>query len=88
MQRAAQTAFTWGRDALAAAHAAVAEAEIPPGPRDHPGTKPASLHPGSLVFRRTRKPVDLREWRRWWEYCLGADWRHPHGLGSSPAYWR
>jgi formylglycine-generating enzyme required for sulfatase activity len=58
-------------------------AEIPPDPRQYPGAKPELLHPGSLVFRKTRGPVPLSDWGRWWEYRLGADWRHPYGPGSS-----
>ena len=58
-------------------------AEIPPDPRDYPGMDPALAHPGSLVFRRTSAPVDLRDWSQWWEFCLAADWRHPTGPDSS-----
>jgi formylglycine-generating enzyme len=58
-------------------------AEIPPDPRQYPGAKPELLRPGSLVFRKTRGPVPLENWGEWWEYRLGADWRHPYGPGSS-----
>ena len=27
-------------------------------------------------------PVDLRDYRNWWAYVPGADWRHPGGPGS------
>jgi formylglycine-generating enzyme required for sulfatase activity len=43
------------------------------------------LAPGSLVFRRTRGPVDLRDIRHWWVWTQGASWRHPEGPGSSIA---
>ncbi len=43
------------------------------------------LNPGSLVFRKTRGPVDLRNISNWWEWKPGAYWRHPEGKGSSIA---
>ena len=58
-------------------------AEIAPDPRDYPGMDPALAHPGSLVFRKTNGPVPLNDWSQWWEFCLGADWRHPLGPDSS-----
>jgi len=60
-------------------------AEIAPDPGDYPGMDPALAQPGSLVFRRTPAPVDLRDWSQWWEFCFGADWRHPTGPDSSLA---
>ncbi|WP_431221494.1 formylglycine-generating enzyme family protein [Leifsonia xyli] len=39
--------------------------------------------PGSMVFTMTPGPVDLGEWRNWWRWEPGADWRHPEGAGSS-----
>ncbi|TCH95987.1 formylglycine-generating enzyme family protein [Roseococcus sp. SYP-B2431] len=61
----------------------VTVAETAPDARDYPGAKPEMLHPASLVFRGTRGPVSLRDWSKWWELRRGADWRHPHGPGSS-----
>ena len=58
-------------------------AEIPPDPALYPGAAPADLVPGALVFRPTGGPVDLRDWRQWWEWMPGADWRHPRGPNSS-----
>jgi formylglycine-generating enzyme required for sulfatase activity len=58
-------------------------AEVAPNAADYPGALPEMLHPGSLVFRKTPSRVDLRSMRNWWEFCLGADWRHPQGPGSS-----
>jgi sulfatase modifying factor 1 len=37
---------------------------------------------GSLVFRATSGPVDLRNWRAWWAWQPGASWRHPFGPDS------
>ena len=45
----------------------------------YPGANPADLVPGALVFRPTSRPVDLRDWRQWWEWKPGACWRHPFG---------
>ena len=41
------------------------------------------LVPGSLVFRKTPGPVDLRDFHNWWSWMPGADWRHPEGPGST-----
>jgi formylglycine-generating enzyme len=57
-------------------------AERPPDAADYPGADPALLVPGSLVFRQSAGPVDLRDVRNWWAYVPGASWRHPEGPGS------
>lgn len=41
------------------------------------------LSPGSLVFTPTSGPVDLSEWRQWWSWMVGAQWRAPHGPGTT-----
>ena len=41
------------------------------------------LVPGSLVFRQTRGPVSLDDYRNWWHWVPGAQWRHPEGPGST-----
>ena len=58
-------------------------AEIPPNPADYPGAKKELLHPGALVFVKPPNPVDLRDFRNWWKFILGADWRHPRGPNST-----
>ena len=58
-------------------------AERPPKAEDYPGADPALLVPGSLVFHRTRGPVDLGDWRQWWRWTPGACWRKPKGAGTS-----
>lgn len=63
----------------------VTVAEIAPDPNDYPGMNPELAQPGSLVFTRTQGPVDLNDFSRWWEFRLGADWRHPLGPESSLA---
>jgi formylglycine-generating enzyme len=60
-------------------------AEIPPNPDDYPGALPELLFPGSLVFSPPDYPVGVSDWSRWWEFRLGADWRHPYGPDSDIA---
>jgi len=54
-------------------------AEIAPDPADYPGALSEMLHPGSLVFQKPGRPVNMRDMRNWWAFTLGADWRHPGG---------
>ena len=53
----------------------VTVAERPLDPASYPDADPALLVPGSLVFHRTRGPVDLRDYRNWWAYLPGASCR-------------
>jgi formylglycine-generating enzyme len=53
----------------------VTVAERPLDPADFPGADPNTLVPGSLVFRKTSGPVDLRDVLQWWDYRPGASWR-------------
>ncbi|CAN5474228.1 formylglycine-generating enzyme family protein [soil metagenome] len=57
----------------------VTVAEQPLDPALYPGVAPADLLPGALVFRPTAGPVDLRDWRQWWDWASGACWRQPFG---------
>ena len=41
--------------------------------------------PGSLVFRASDGPVDLRDVRNWWSWVPGATWRAPEGPGARVA---
>jgi formylglycine-generating enzyme required for sulfatase activity len=59
----------------------VAEQEIDPAL--YPGVD--GLQPGGLVFTPTAGPVDLRDWRQWWRWVAGANWRHPFGPDSDVA---
>ena len=63
----------------------VTVAERPLDPAAFPGAPPENLVPGSLVFTRTRGPVDLRHINQWWTWTPGACWRQPEGPGSSLA---
>ena len=58
-------------------------AERPMDPALYPGVAQQDLVPGALVFRPTPGPVDLRDWRQWWDWAPGACWRRPFGPGSS-----
>ncbi|QSQ25368.1 formylglycine-generating enzyme family protein [Pyxidicoccus parkwayensis] len=61
----------------------VTVAERPLNAADYPGAIPDMLVPGSLVFRKASRPVDLRSLANWWAYVPGACWRHPEGRGSN-----
>ena len=58
-------------------------AERAPDPDDYPDADPELLVPGSLVFQPTSGPVDLSDYRNWWTWAPGADWRHPEGPEST-----
>src|SRR5688572_22469847 len=58
-------------------------AEKSPDPALYPGADPSLLVPGSLVFKKANGPVNLSDFRNWWAYVPGADWRHPEGPASS-----
>jgi formylglycine-generating enzyme required for sulfatase activity len=58
-------------------------AEQPPDPELYPDADPALMVPGSLVFRMSAGPVDLEDYRNWWQWMPGADWRHPEGPEST-----
>lgn len=57
-------------------------AEKPLDPALYPGVAEEDLLPGALVFKPTPGPVDLRDWRQWWDWAPGACWRQPFGAGS------
>ena len=54
--------------------------QVPPGTPKPPDEM---LAPGSLVFRPTSGPVDLRDMSQWWVWTTGASWRHPEGPDST-----
>lgn len=58
----------------------VAERELPAD--EYPDLTVEERSPGSLVFRPTAGPVDLRNWRAWWHWVPGACWKRPEGPGS------
>jgi len=56
--------------------------QLPPGT---PRPPDEVLVPGAMVFTGTRAPVRLDDYGQWWRYVPGAEWRHPHGRGSTIA---
>lgn len=54
--------------------------QVPPGT---PEPAPDLLVPASLVFKKAKGPVSLRNHFQWWDWVPGADWRHPEGPESS-----
>lgn len=61
----------------------VTVAERPLSAADFPQLGETDLAAGSLAFNPTSGPVDLRDWRAWWTWVPGANWRHPFGPGST-----
>ena len=57
-------------------------AELAPKASDYPGALPHMLKAGSLVFNPPTGEIDLRNWRQWWEFRFGANWRRPYGRGN------
>ncbi|PZQ22630.1 MAG: gliding motility-associated lipoprotein GldK [Sphingopyxis macrogoltabida] len=56
-------------------------AEISPSPDDYPGLSPELAHPGSLIFEQPAGALDHVR-MNWWQFRVGADWRHPLGPSS------
>ena len=81
MSRYAVTNDQFARFVDATGHVTVAER--PADPAQYPNAKPELLVPSSVMFRKAKGPVDLRNPYNWWTYVAGADWRHPFGPGSS-----
>jgi formylglycine-generating enzyme len=77
----AVTAADFRRFVREAGYVTVAERPLEPG--QYPDADPELLVPGSLVFRKTSGPVDLRDVSNWWEYVAGAYWKRPGGPGTS-----
>jgi len=54
--------------------------QLPPGTPKPPDE---NLRPGSLVFKLRPGVTDLTNYFQWWEWTVGANWRHPEGPGST-----
>jgi len=52
-------------------------------PSGTPKPPDSVLAPGALVFKATDGPVNLRDYSQWWQWTIGANWKHPEGPGSS-----
>ncbi|HTZ35192.1 MAG TPA: SUMF1/EgtB/PvdO family nonheme iron enzyme, partial [Stellaceae bacterium] len=61
----------------------VTVAERPLDPASYPGVAPDMLQPGSLVFMPPADGMRVRAPTDWWDFVLGANWRHPAGPGSA-----
>ncbi|GAA3887382.1 formylglycine-generating enzyme family protein [Gibbsiella dentisursi] len=61
----------------------ITDMEQAPDAALYPQASPALLVPGSLVFTPPAGPVSLQDYRAWWAYVPGANWRHPQGPESS-----
>ena len=59
-------------------------AESPPDPALYPGANPDLLRPGSAVFVKPKKRADM-QLCAWWQFVIGASWRHPYGPETSIA---
>ena len=73
----------FGAFALATGYLTTAERQ--PDPAMYPDADPSLLVPGSSVFTKPDGPVGLSDYRAWWAYVPGANWRHPEGAESSIA---
>ncbi len=51
-------------------------------PQGTPKPPDSVLQPGSLVFKATPNQVNLSDYAQWWEWKIGADWKHPEGPNS------
>jgi len=55
-------------------------------PEGTPKPHDSIMQPGSLTFKKTEKPLsNLYDFTQWWEWTVGANWKHPNGVGSSIA---
>ncbi|GAB2448502.1 formylglycine-generating enzyme required for sulfatase activity [Conyzicola lurida] len=66
----------------ATGYVTTAERELPAD--DFPELSAAERAPGALTFRATAGPVPLADWRAWWDWAPGADWRRPYGVDVDP----
>ncbi len=55
--------------------------QLPPGT---PRPADSILQAGSLTFKKTKSSMtSLFDYSQWWNWTIGANWRHPHGPNSS-----
>ena len=55
--------------------------QLPPNtPKPHDSI----LQPGALIFKKSKSSLpNLYDFSQWWEWKIGANWRHPQGPASS-----
>src|SRR5262245_35384281 len=73
MDEHAVTAAEFRRFVRDTRYVTVAERSL--DPRAYPDADPTLLVPGSLVFRRAARPVDLDDVHNWWRYVPSAFWK-------------
>ena len=61
----------------------VTTAEKKPTPEDLPGVPADKLVAGSIVFFSPKQQVQLTDYRQWWRFVPGANWKHPYGPDSN-----
>lgn len=55
--------------------------QVPP---NTPKPPDSILRPGSLTFKKSESPVaNLYDFSQWWDWTIGANWRHPNGPKST-----
>lgn len=54
--------------------------QLPPNTQKPPDSL---LAPGSLTFSKTLLAVNLNDYQQWWNWTIGANWKHPNGPSSS-----
>ncbi|WP_422860770.1 formylglycine-generating enzyme family protein [Flagellimonas sp. S174] len=53
-------------------------------PANTPKPHDSIMQPGSLVFRKAKSSLpNLYDFSQWWEWKIGANWKHPEGPKSS-----
>jgi formylglycine-generating enzyme required for sulfatase activity len=52
-------------------------------PSGTPKPPEKNLRPGSLLFKLRPDVTDLTNYFQWWEWTVGANWRHPEGPESN-----
>jgi len=53
-------------------------------PEGTPKPHDSIMQPGSLIFKKTKSSVpNLYDFSQWWEWRIGANWKHPKGSGST-----
>ncbi|WP_299535876.1 formylglycine-generating enzyme family protein [Ulvibacterium sp.] len=53
-------------------------------PEGTPKPHDSIMQPGSLTFKKAKSSVpNLYDFSQWWQWTIGANWKHPNGPGSS-----
>ena len=53
-------------------------------PEGTPKPHDSIMQPGSLIFKKTKNTVsNLYDFSQWWEWKIGANWKHPDGPGTN-----